>query len=92
VSSDIDGPLGRADGRPVRLSMGTHNLTVSLDDGHGHVVRYLYQVQVIPRPPPDPRPLWFSLILAGLMVWAAYAAYTREEREFEKIAAAPPKA
>jgi hypothetical protein len=92
VSSDVDGPLGRADGRPVRLSLGLHNLTVALDDSHGHVVRYVYQLLVIPRPPPDPRPLWFTMILAGVMAWAAFATYAKGEEEREKRESAPPKA
>ena len=98
VSSDIDGILGRAwnpatkDMRGVRLSYGIHNLTVALDDGHGHVVHYVYQVRVIHRPPPDPRPLMFTVILAGLMVWAAYSVYTRPDDEEPPRARAAPKA
>ncbi len=78
VTSDIDGALGRADGRRVHLSPGLHTLTLAGDDGHGHLVTYAYQVEVISRLPPDLRPLFFTFVIAGAMVWAAYAAWTRE--------------
>ncbi len=77
--SDIDGPLGAADGRRVQLSVGVHNLTLTASDGHGHVVTYTYQIQIILRPPPDPRPLMLTAILAGIMVWVTYAAWTKDE-------------
>jgi hypothetical protein len=77
--SDIDGPLGAADGRRVQLSVGVHNLTLTASDGHGHLVNYTYQVQIIARPPPDPRPLLLTAILAGIMVWVTYAAWTKED-------------
>ena len=78
VYSDIDGPLGRADGRRVQLSPGVHTLTLQGDDGHGHVVTYAYQVEVVSRLPPDLRPLILTLVIAGSMVWAAFAAWTRD--------------
>lgn len=81
VTSDLDGLLGRADGRRVHLSPGPHTLTLEGDDGHGHRVTYSYQVQVVARPPPDLRPLLFTLVIAGAMVWAAYATWTREGEE-----------
>ncbi len=88
--SDIDGPLGRADGTRAQLSLGVHNLTLTAIDGHGHTVSYTYQVQVVVRPPPDPRPMLFTAVLAGAMLWAVYAAYSKEEEQ--DAADAAPKA
>jgi len=77
--SDIDGYLGSVSGfhniTPVNerfthvLSLGVHNISIVGDDNHGHRVTYVYQLEILPRPPPDYR--FFLLIPMLLALMAA---------------------
>jgi hypothetical protein len=82
-SSDIDGYLGTADGSRRSLTVGVHNLTLTADDGHGHAVRYNYTIEVVPRPPADPRPLLVPLIVIASAALAAWWALSPEARRRE---------
>jgi hypothetical protein len=87
--SDKDGYLGELTGRHEidpsgdsftrDLSLGTHNITIRGDDGHGNRVDYTYEVHVVPRPPPDLRPFAIVAVLAAAMVAAAWVAWRRAE-------------
>jgi hypothetical protein len=87
--SDIDGFVGELTGRHEvdpsgdsfrrTLSLGTHNLTVVGEDGHGNKVAYTYTLSVVVRPPPDLRPFAAIPFMAAAMVAAAWLAWRRAE-------------
>jgi hypothetical protein len=88
-SSDITGDIGRAvplnssefgppPGVRKALPLGVHNITIVGDDQHGHRVSYVYQIEIVKRPPPDLRLFAGVIAVAGSMVLVCWYVWKRE--------------
>ena len=69
------------------LPLGVHNITLVGDDQHGHQVTYVYQIEIVSRPPPDLRPFAIVLVVFGAMVLAVWYVW---KRELERTQGASP--
>jgi len=88
-SSDLVGEFGRVvpfnstdygppPGVRKALPLGVHNITVVGDDQHGHRVSYIYQIEIVKRPPPDLRLFAGVIAVFGSMVLAVWYVWRRE--------------